>query len=116
MQLARRRWPAFLEGVFARGDRRLGKVLEQAFEHGCKFDGFGLTSFFTEMVVVFEKCGVDPTFYNQRRRSFDEVLPWDHIDYGIKKSFLKRECEKAYQNATTPNCQEACSNLRCSLF
>lgn len=107
---------SFLEGVFARGDRRLGKVLEQAFEHGCKFDGWSDFFSLPKWLEVFEKCGIDPTFYNQRRRSFDEVLPWDHIDYGIKKSFLKRECEKAYQNATTPNCQEACSACGAACF
>ena len=107
---------SFLEGVFARGDRRLGKVLEQAFEHGCKFDGWSDFFSLPKWLEVFEKCGIDPTFYNQRHRSFDEVLPWDHIDYGIKKSFLKRECEKAYQNATTPNCQEACSACGAACF
>ena len=107
---------SFLEGVFARGDRRLGKVLEQAFEHGCKFDGWSDFFFLPKWLEVFEECGIDPTFYNQRRRSFDEILPWDHIDYGIKKSFLKRECEKAYQNATTPNCQEACSACGAACF
>ena len=107
---------SFLEGVFARGDRRLGKVLEQAFEHGCKFDGWSDFFSLPKWLEVFEKCGIDPTFYNQRRRSFDEVLPWDHIDYGIKKSFLKRECEKAYQNTTNPNCQEACSACGAACF
>ena len=79
--------------MFARGDRRLGKVLEQAFEHGCKFDGWS-DFFLPKWLEVFEECGIDPTFYNQRRRSFDEILPWDHIDYGIKNRFKKENVKR----------------------
>jgi hypothetical protein len=58
---------------------------------------------------VFRCCGIDPSFYANRKRSFEEVLPWDHLDYGIKKLFLIRECQKAYRACTTPNCREQCS-------
>jgi hypothetical protein len=65
---------------------------------------------------VFNDCGIDPTFYANRRRSFDEILPWDHIDYGIKKEFLISECKKAYCAATTPNCRESCSACGAARF
>ncbi len=107
---------SFLEGVFARGDRRLGRVLEAAFYSGCKFDGWSEFFSLEKWLAVFEECGVDPAFYNLRRRSFDEVLPWDHIDYGIQKSFLQRECERAYQSATTPNCAQSCSACGAACF
>ncbi len=98
-----------MEGAFARGDRRLGAVLLRAHEAGCKLDGWADCFDFDRWQRVFRECGVDPAFYAHRRRSFDEVLPWDHLDYGIRKEFLRHECEKAYQSTTTPNCREQCS-------
>lgn len=59
---------------------------------------------------IFDECGIDAAFYANRRRSFDEILPWDHIDYGVTKEFLVSECKKAYEAATTPNCKQKCSN------
>ena len=59
---------------------------------------------------IFEECGIDPTFYANRRREFDEVLPWDHINYGVTKEFLIKECKKAYANATTEHCRLKCNN------
>lgn len=100
---------SFLEGVFARGDRRLGAVLLEAHKMGCKFDGWADFFDLSRWMEAFERCGVDPAFYANRRRSFDEVLPWDHLDYGVTKEFLMRECQTAYQNRTTPNCREKCS-------
>ena len=58
---------------------------------------------------VFEECGVDPSFYANRKREFDEILPWDHIDIGIDKSFLKRECEKSKKSESTLGCKQKCS-------
>ena len=58
----------------------------------------------------FDECGVDPSFYANRHRSFDEILPWDHIDYGVTKDFLIRECKKAYADTTTPHCRLKCNN------
>ena len=98
-----------LEGVFARGDRRLGKVLYEAHKVGCKFDGWSDFFDYARWMQVFEKCEVDPAFYAHRRRGFDEILPWEHLDYGITKLFLQKECEQAYQAVTTPNCREKCS-------
>lgn len=107
---------SFLEAVFARGDRRLCQVLELAQKRGVHFDGW--SDFFQLSVwrELFAECGIDPAFYANRRRSFDEVLPWDHIDYGIKKSFLIEECKRAYENSTTKNCREACSNCGASCW
>jgi hypothetical protein len=98
-----------LEGVFARGDRRLGKVLLEAHKQGCKFDGWADCFSYDRWMNVFEVCGVSPVFYAHRRRTFAEIMPWDHLDYGVKKSFLQKECERAYEAATTPNCREKCS-------
>ena len=97
-----------MEAVFARGDRKLNKVMKRAFEKGIRFDGWSDCFSLQKWLEVFEECGVDPAFYANRRRAFDELLPWDHLDYGIKKSFLQNECEKAYRSETSPNCREKC--------
>ncbi len=107
---------SFLEAVFARGDRRLCDVLLEAQKSGCKMDGWQDFFSLPKWMTVFKKCGIDPVFYANRRRSFDEVLPWDHIDYGIQKSFLINECKKAYGNTTTPNCREKCSSCGAACF
>ena len=101
---------SFLEAVFARGDRKLCRVMELACERGFHFDGWADCFSLEKWLALFEKCGIDPAFYANRRRSFDEILPWDHIDYGVKKSFLISECQKAYENQTTPHCRLKCSN------
>lgn len=100
---------SFLEAVFARGDRKLNKIMELACERGFHFDGWNDCFSLEKWLELFDECGIDPAFYANRRRSFDEILPWDHIDYGVTKSFLQKECEKAYQNQTTPHCREKCS-------
>ena len=100
---------SFLEAVFARGDRKLNKVMESACERGFHFDGWNDCFSLEKWLELFDECGIDPAFYANRRRSFDEILPWDHIDYGVTKTFLQKECEKAYQNKTTPHCREKCS-------
>ena len=101
---------SFLEAVFARGDRRLCRVMELALERGFHFDGWGDCFDLDKWLELFRECGISPEFYANRRRSFDEVLPWEHIDYGITKEFLINECKKAYSNQTTFNCREKCSN------
>lgn len=100
---------SFLEAVFARGDRRLCKVLELACERGFHFDGWNDCFSLEKWMELFEECELDPAFYANRRREFDEVLPWDHIDYGVSKQFFINECKKAYSNATTPHCRLKCS-------
>lgn len=86
---------SFLEAVFARGDRRLSKVIELAVKEGCKFDGWMEHFDFDKWETVFKKLDVNPEFYVNRRREYDEILPWDHIDVGVTKDFLIRENEKA---------------------
>ncbi len=100
---------SFLEAVFARGDRRLGKVLLRAHELGCKFDGWDEFFSLDTWLKAFEDCGVDPAFYANRRREYDEILPWDHLDYGIDKRFLIAENERSKQSQTTPHCRQKCS-------
>ena len=101
---------SFLEAVFARGDRRLCAVMEKAREFGLRFDGWEDCFDFDKWMEAFEACGLDPAFYANRHREFDEVFPWDHLDYGVKKEFFIEECKRAYQNLTTPNCREQCSH------
>lgn len=100
---------SFLEGVFARGDRRLAKVIETAWRRGCKFDGWEEYFSFSDWMSSFEECGIDPLFYTARRREYDELLPWEHMDYGVSKEFLINENKKAHEGVTTPSCREKCS-------
>ena len=100
---------SFLEGVFARGDRRLCDVMERAWRKGCRFDSWDECFNFEKWIEAFEECGVDPYFYTSRKRSYDEILPWDHMDYGISNKFFQKEAEKAYQSVTTPHCREKCN-------
>lgn len=100
---------SFLEGVFARGDRRLCDVMERAWRKGCRFDSWDECFSFEKWMEAFEECGVDPYFYTSRKRNYDEILPWDHMDYGIGKKFFQKEAEKAYQSVTTPHCREKCN-------
>lgn len=104
-----------LEGVFARGDRRLGKVLLKAHEKGIKFDGWSDQFSMEKWNEAFSECGIEQSFYT-RERSFDEILPWDMIDVGVTKEFLISEAKKAKDAITTPNCREKCSNCGASCF
>lgn len=107
---------SYLEGVFARGDRRLSKVIIKAVENGCKFDGWGEHFKFDVWMQTFDELGIDPNFYTARERSYEEVLPWDHIDIGVTKNFLMRENEKAKQSVTTPNCRQKCAGCGVKSF
>ncbi|MBQ1243753.1 MAG: TIGR03960 family B12-binding radical SAM protein [Clostridia bacterium] len=100
---------SFLEGVMARGDRKLCDVIETAWRNGCKFDSWDDNFLFDVWLESFRKCGVDPLFYNSRKREYTEILPWDHLDYGIRKEFLIIESKKAYENETTPHCRIKCA-------
>lgn len=100
---------SFLEGVFARGDRRLCDVMERAWRKGCRFDSWDECFSFEKWMEAFEECGIDPYFYTSRKRSYDEILPWDHMDYGISNKFFQKEAVKAYQSVTTPHCREKCN-------
>ncbi len=99
-----------LEAVFAKGDRRLGKVMLKAYEDGCYFDSWGEYFRYDKWMKAFEDCGIDPVFYANRRYSYDEVLPWSHLDYCISEKFLQSEHKKAVESTTTKNCRQNCSN------
>lgn len=107
---------SYLEGVFARGDRRLSKVLLAAHKNGCKFDGWGEHFRFDKWMDTFDECGIDPNFYTARQREYTEVLPWDHISVGVSKSFFVRESERAHSAKTTPNCRQQCSGCGANCF
>ena len=107
---------SFLEAVFARGDRRLGAVLEKGAEWGFHFDGWADCFDFDKWMEAFAACGLDPAFYANRTREKDEVFPWDHLDYGIRKEFLWEEWERAQSAQTTPNCREACSHCGAACY
>jgi radical SAM family uncharacterized protein/radical SAM-linked protein len=96
---------SFLEGVFARGDRRLGRVLEAAVELGCRFDGWREHFDYSLWQRAFAACGSDPAWY-LRRRDEEEVLPWDHIDCGVPKEFFSAERRKAVSGSATVDCRD----------
>ena len=98
-----------LEGVLARGDRRVGAVIEEAYRTGAIYDSW--SEYFKNDVWMraFETCGVDIGFYTTRERSLDEVFPWDFIDAGVSKEFLIREWNHAVKEEVTPNCRQRCS-------
>lgn len=96
---------SFLEAVFAKGDRRLGKVLELAHAKGCKFDGWSEHFKYTSWLEALAETGLDPHFYANRAIEYDEPLPWDHIDSGVSKKFLIQEHHKAVKGTTTKDCR-----------
>ncbi len=100
---------SFLEGAFARGDRRLGAVIEEAYKLGCKFDSWTECFDVEKWLNAFEKCGITPEFYANRGNSYDEILAWDHLDYAVSKEFLISENQRAKCAQSTPNCREKCS-------
>ncbi len=98
-----------IEAVLARGDRRLSDALELACREGFKFDAWDECFDYDKWISVLERAGLDAAFYANRAFGLDEVLPWDIIDCGVTKEFLRRERDKAYEENTTPNCREHCS-------
>ena len=98
-----------LEGVFAKGDRRLGRVIETAYRNGAFFDTWEEYFDYDRWLAAFAACGVDPDFYNYREIGLDEVTPWDHLDVGVSKAFLVREYQKALRAETTQPCNRQCS-------
>ena len=105
-----------LEGIFARGDRKLCKVIEDAYRRGCIFDAW--TDYFREDVweQVMDENGVSRYFYNYRERDKDEIFPWDFIDIGVSKNFLYREYQNSIQEKVTPNCRAKCSGCGAAKF
>lgn len=98
-----------LEGVLARGDRRVGKVIETAYQNGAIYDSW--SEYFNNDIWMkaFQDCQVSIDFYTTRERSLDELFPWDFIDAGVSKEFLKREWKKALDGQVTPNCRQRCA-------
>lgn len=105
-----------LEGVFARGDRRLSAVLLKAYEHGALFDAWTETFSMEPWIRAFEETGVDPDFYVHRERPVEELLPWDFIDIGVTRQFLIKEWEKAQNGIVTPNCRMQCNSCGAAVF
>ncbi len=101
---------SFIEAVFARGDRRVCKALLKAYQNGCIFDGWDEHFKFDKWLEAFSECSLDPHFYANRLRSYDEINPWDHIDFGVSKEFLIDEHKKATASETTEHCRNVCSN------
>lgn len=97
-----------LEGVFARGDRRVAKVILRAYQKGCLYDAWGETFKNDVWLESFAECGLDIGFYTTRERSLDEVFPWDFISCGVSKEFLKREWKRAMEEQVTSNCRIQC--------
>ncbi len=105
-----------LEGILARGDRRLSAVLLYAYEHGALFDAWTETFHKEPWDEAFLKTGIDPAYYIHRERSTDEILPWDFIDIGVTREYLIREWEKAQNGITTPNCRDHCNGCGAAVF
>lgn len=101
---------SYIEAVFARGDRRLSKVLIKAWEKGCKFDGWCDIFNYDKWMEAFKETDTDPDFFAGRKREITEILPWDFIDVGVSKEFLLKEYEKASKAVTTPDCRQQCFN------
>ena len=98
-----------LEGVLARGDRRTGALIEETYRQGALFESWSENFNNQLWMDAFETCGIDPDFYTVRERSLDELFPWDFIDAGVTKEFLKREWLQAIDEKVTPNCRQRCS-------
>ncbi len=100
---------SFIEAVLARGDRRVGKVILEAYKNGAIFDSWDEGFSLERWLNAFQKCDVEPAFYANRARRFDELMPWDMLDYGVDKDFFIGEYKKALSNETTPNCKQKCA-------
>ena len=107
---------SILEGVLARGDRRVADVIETVYHSGARFDAWSEYFDLEKWHAAFETCGIDPYFYTKRERKVTELLPWDFIRCGVTKQFLIREWERAKAGIVTPNCREQCSGCGCASY
>lgn len=98
---------SMLEGVMARGDRRLAEVIHKAWQKGCKFDGWSEYFKFEQWMEAFADCHIAPEFYVERQRPYDEIFPWDFMDTGVSKAYLYKENEMASAAISTPDCRQA---------
>ncbi len=105
-----------LEGIFARGDRRLNQVILKAYQKGCMYDAWSEYYQNDLWLQTFEECGIDISFYTTRTRPDDEIFPWDFLDCGVTKEFLLREWHKAQKEIVSPNCRMQCSACGAARF
>lgn len=105
-----------IEGAFARGDRRMSEVLMEAYRLGCLYDAWSESFDYDKWLKAFSNSGIDMDFYTLRQRDPDEIFPWDFIDIGVTKEFLKREWEQAVAERVTPNCRSRCSGCGMGAF
>lgn len=98
-----------LEGLLARGDRRVGKAIRRAYELGALYDAWSETFHYEYWQRAFAETGIDMDFYTSRERTAEEILPWDFIDIGVTKAFLLREWERSKEEQVTPNCRTQCA-------
>lgn len=105
-----------LEGVLARGDRKIGQVLLNVYNQGCIYDAWSEYFDNDKWLKAFDDCGVSIDFYTTRERDIDEIFPWDFIDCGVTKEFLKREWLKAQTENTSPNCRVSCQGCGANRF
>ena len=105
-----------LEGILARGDRKIAKAILKAYENGAVFDAWSEYYDNQRWLDAFAECGIDPDFYTMRERPLDEIFPWDFIDVGVTKEFLKREWQTAHGEKVTPNCRMRCSGCGAKKF
>ena len=105
-----------MEGIFARGDRKLCDVIEEAYKRGCIYDAWTEHFHYEVWQEIMQKHGITIEFYNLRERQKDEILPWDFIDIGVSKKFLYREYERAQREEVTPNCRRRCSGCGAAKF
>jgi len=106
---------SFLEAVLARGDRRVGKVMELAFRKGAKLDAWSDYFDLNRWLEAFAECGIDPAFYANRERGRDEIMPWSMISCYVSDSYLWHQRELAYESVTTPDCRTRCSGCGASV-
>ena len=105
-----------LEGVLARGDRKLSQVLLYVYNKGCFYDAWSEYFHNDVWMEAFAACGLDPDFYSHRERPLDEILPWDFLDCGVSRAFLEREWQKAKNETISPNCKQACQGCGAARF
>ena len=107
---------SIIEGLLARGDRKVAKVIKKVYELGGIYDAWGDFFNYDRWLQALDECDIDLDFYTTRERSLDEIFPWDFIDIGVTKAFLKKEWNKAMAGEVTPNCRMACSGCGASVF
>lgn len=105
-----------LEGILARGDRKVSAAIREAYQLGCLYDAWSDYFHNDRWMMAFENTGVDPDFYTLRERTLEEIFPWDFLDIGVTKKFLRREWERAMTGEVTPNCRTQCSACGAAVF